>query len=1177
MKKKIWALLMTIMMIVGMVPASVFAETAQAPNPTQIGDYYDVDKEDGNLKAAPSIKEGATQMTYADGAVKVNKTITATDEENVFDVNLEVVTTEKIETTELTADAAVVLVIDCSYSMTQNNSQRLATAKKAAQTFINGFVAENANRKVAIVKFSGYDNENTDGAETVQAWTDAKELKTNNNNTLCSSINRLKSDGGTNIEAGLILAKNLLNDGKVSDIANKNVILLTDGAPTYGVAGNEKNSTSTSVICENGNGMNGSGKRVSHDTHKGAETAAAELSKTGVAMYAVYVGNTKAKDVDCQGTGSCDLNKTGKDWLSADCGFKTYTADDTNLGELIDIFKSILNQIQHKAEAWVVTDPMGANISFKAFNREANPVNEFKSDNNTITWDIKSGSVPIEEKVGDETTYTYSLPYRIELDTLAEGYNANTSYATNGKTGSTYFVTTTKDGKESYDYGTAWFNIPSVKGFAGNLTFNKIDGFGAALPGATFELTTADKDGWKMEVTSGENGVVTFNNIPSGHTYTLKETAAPANYVKSNKTYEVTVSYGNVTVKEIKADGTKEVVTLDKVVNNSQTTTVHVAKVWNDANNQDGKRPESVQVQLKANGENFGEEVTLNADNGWAYDFDNLPQYKGGVAVTYTVEEVGTYEGYTAKVTGNMGAGFTITNSHVPETVDISGTKVWVDGNNQDGTRPQNIEISLYATGTTKAVAKQTISGTGNEWEYAFNNLPKYKDGKAIEYEVKEVVVPTGYTSKVTGNVANGFVVTNTHAVEKTSLSGTKGWDDGNNQDGIRPESVTINLLANGTKVGSTTATAANNWAWSFTGLDKNANGAKINYTIVEELAEGSVYAPVYNKDNTEVTNLYAPEKTTVRVSKDWNDDNNRDGARPEAVTVKLLANGTETGKTVVLNANNNWAASFDNLDKNAAGTAIAYTVAEATVNGYTPEITGDAVKGFTITNTHTPEKVSVAGSKTWEDYDNRDGMRPESITVNLLANGEEVAQKVVKADDDWAWNFENLYKYENGEKIEYTITEDDVEGYVTTVEGYDITNTHELTMEDITITKTWKGDTEKDRPKEIFVKVMSDGQLEETIVLTAKDNWTAVMNLPKYKYGEVGQPIVYSVVEEPVAGYTATIEGLNITNTKNPAAPGPNETQTGDNFNPWIFGGIGILALIAALAAFFTRRQTQK
>ena len=88
-------------------------------------------------------------------------------------------------------------------------------------------------------------------------------------------------------------------------------------------------------------------------------------------------------------------------------------------------------------------------------------------------------------------------------------------------------------------------------------------------------------------------------------------------------------------------------------------------------------------------------------------------------------------------------------------------------------------------------------------------------------------------------------------------------------------------------------------------------------------------------------------------------------------------------------------------------------------------------------------ETVDIAGSKTWDDKDDQDGKRPASITINLLADGEEVAEKTVTAEDDWAWSFEGLDKYSKGVEIVYTITEDEIEGYTSVVDGYNVTNTH--------------------------------------------------------------------------------------------------------------------------------------
>ncbi|MCP9331760.1 Cna B-type domain-containing protein, partial [Lactobacillus kefiranofaciens] len=79
---------------------------------------------------------------------------------------------------------------------------------------------------------------------------------------------------------------------------------------------------------------------------------------------------------------------------------------------------------------------------------------------------------------------------------------------------------------------------------------------------------------------------------------------------------------------------------------------------------------------------------------------------------------------------------------------------------------------------------------------------------------------------------------------------------------------------------------------------------------------------------------------------------------------------------------------------------------------------------GYNVTNNHTPAIVKVAGTKTWKDNNNQDGIRPSSITVNLLANGQQVASKKVSASDNWQYSFDNLPADANGKKITYTVTE---------------------------------------------------------------------------------------------------------------------------------------------------------
>lgn len=97
-------------------------------------------------------------------------------------------------------------------------------------------------------------------------------------------------------------------------------------------------------------------------------------------------------------------------------------------------------------------------------------------------------------------------------------------------------------------------------------------------------------------------------------------------------------------------------------------------------------------------------------------------------------------------------------------------------------------------------------------------------------------------------------------------------------------------------------------------------------------------------------------ETTDVFVSKQWDDQDNADGVRPESVVVELYRDGEYVGyQKVIPDADGNWSTTFSNLPKvGADGHEYAYTVKEHAVEGYASEVTGDAANGFVITNTKT-------------------------------------------------------------------------------------------------------------------------------------------------------------------------------------------------------------------------------
>jgi len=269
------------------------------------------------------------------------------------------------------------------------------------------------------------------------------------------------------------------------------------------------------------------------------------------------------------------------------------------------------------------------------------------------------------------------------------------------------------------------------------------------------------------------------------------------------------------------------------------------------------------------------------------------------------------------------------------------------------------------------------------------------------------------------------------------------------------------------------------------------------------------------------------PIRTTVKATKQWV------GPIGTAVTVHLYADDVDTGKTVTLNAANNWEDTFTNLRKYKPGTTteIKYTVKEDAIANYNGVVSGDMATGFTITNTNT-EKTTVKVTKTWV------GTPAASVTIKLLADGAEKETVTLTATDNWTHTFTNLDKYANdGHEIVYTVDETPVAGYTkdisgTAATGFTIKNTNTETI-NIPVTKTWVGTA----GTSATIKLLADGAEKETVTLTAADNWTHTFsNLPKFDTTD-GHEIVYTVDEVDVPNYTKGISGtaatgFTVTNT---------------------------------------------
>lgn len=305
------------------------------------------------------------------------------------------------------------------------------------------------------------------------------------------------------------------------------------------------------------------------------------------------------------------------------------------------------------------------------------------------------------------------------------------------------------------------FDFQIIKG-----TTSKLDNSGKVIASTTQELTPANIAG---NITATINPTTraitwTFDELPAQTQYTVTyRLSLKENFDESildidlPTNEDVTIDYKeNDTPGETKHDAHCPAVRLSV-----QRVNITVEKIWDDNDNNDGVRPESIQVQLYANDKASGDPVTLNAEGNWRYTYKDLSKLDAtGKEITYTVKEVEVPTGYDASVDG-----YKITNKHENEVRSIKIDKVWDDSNNKDKIRPNSIKIQIYANGEEYGKVI-TISGD-SDWTYTAVDLPKYKNGKEINYTIKEVDVPANYTATITGDMGKGFVVKNYHKPEE--------------------------------------------------------------------------------------------------------------------------------------------------------------------------------------------------------------------------------------------------------------------------------------------------------------------------------------------------------------------------------------------------------------------------
>ena len=317
---------------------------------------------------------------------------------------------------------------------------------------------------------------------------------------------------------------------------------------------------------------------------------------------------------------------------------------------------------------WAEYDEQAYRLKVTVTNKEGSETGELE-----ITAVLRYADTD-ESKDNKLTTVAFTNTYKVGSLTVSKTVDGNKADA---KKEFTFTLTLTMPEPEVDDKEMVRSATPT------SMTIN----YGTLLRKANYDSTAINGE---IDGVTFVNGVgtftlkhgecKTFTQLPAGTTYKVVESDSDYTaHVKVNDKEETKGTSAEGTITYAKTDtvafrNTKNgsdptpTPTPDPI---TKTTNIAVGKVWEDNDNADGIRPESVTVQLYRNGEAYGNPVTLNEANKWWYRWDYLDEN-----ATWTVDELNVPAGYEKSFTKNAVNAWVIINTHeatvtpVPQATD---------------------------------------------------------------------------------------------------------------------------------------------------------------------------------------------------------------------------------------------------------------------------------------------------------------------------------------------------------------------------------------------------------------------------------------------------------------------------------------------------------------------------
>ncbi len=588
----------------------------------------------------------------------------------------------------------------------------------------------------------------------------------------------------------------------------------------------------------------------------------------------------------------------------------------------------------------------------------------------TVTNMKKVGTLTITKQVDDPEGLYMDKEYAFTLDCSDDTFDKNftlkagetftvenipwgSTYTLNEDTTGAAFTATIQDSGD----GLVWAertNITVTNTYAYTfhnepLSLVKVDADdnSKVISGAGFTLFADEALETKLgdEVFSDENGALMLP-IEAAGIYYLSETTTPDGYHSNANVYVVTAEEKVLVKNAGTSDAFTEVQMHIRIAGLTGTTNnqidytynientaiksvvVNVEKLWDDGNYH--ARPEAVEVTLYRDDEVY-ETVTLNEANNWRYTWEELTD-----EYDWSVDEATVPTEYSKSLERD-GDDWTITNSRIPKSVEITVTKAWNHNGGKDA--PEAITITLYKNGESYDTV--TLSAANN-WTHTWTDLTD-----ASVWSVDETDVPAGYTKQITVD-GYAFVITNTRIVNPVEVSVNKVWVA---SEGVtHPASVEAVLYRDGEAYDTVVLNAKNGWSYRWTNLTDEYAWS------VDEKAVPAGYRKNVTSDGYDftITNTKEFEYIDVSARKIWY---GTDVVHPDSVNVTLYRDGVAY-ETVTLSAANDWSHIWTNLTDE-----FEWTVDEPSVpSGYNKTVRSNGYN-FIITNTH--EDIPKTGDFT--------------------------------------------------------------------------------------------------------------------------------------------------------------------------------------------------------------------